>query len=141
MTDPVVNAFIGRREIPTDADLCEPLGAAKPAWDALISALAGLEVTGQEWMSYSPKHGWALRLLRRKRTIVWLAPCAGCFQVLFILGDKAVRAAREAGLAARVIQALDQAPKYPEGTGLRLVVKGLRDLPALKKLAAVKLAN
>jgi hypothetical protein len=37
--------------------------------------------------------------------------------MLFILGEKAVRAARECGLPARAIQALDQAERYHEGTG------------------------
>jgi hypothetical protein len=40
-----------------------------------------------------------------------------------------------------VLKALDEAPKYPEGTGLRLVIKGKKDIAAVKKLAAVKIAN
>ena len=39
------------------------------------------------------------------------------------------------------VAALDAAPKYPEGTGVRLRVRAIRDVAALKKLAAIKLAN
>ena len=74
-------------------------------------------------------------------TIVWLSPQHDSFEVLFILGDKAVRAARQSDLPKRIVEALKEAPKYPEGTGVRLRVKSPRHLAALEKLAAIKLAN
>jgi Protein of unknown function (DUF3788) len=61
--------------------------------------------------------------------------------VLFILGAKAMVAARQSKLPQRVLKVMDEAPKYPEGTGVRFVVKSARDLGMLKKLAAIKLAN
>jgi hypothetical protein len=36
---------------------------------------------------------------------------------------------------------MNEAPKYPEGTGVRLLVKTARDIGPLMKLAAIKLAN
>jgi len=142
MTGMTPNAFIGKAEKPTDSDLAAALGPAKPLWDGLIADLAAQqEVTIQEWSSYSIKAGWSLRLKKKKRTIVWMAPCNGCFRVAFILGDKAVQAARKGALPARVLRALDEAEKYPEGTGIRLEIERPRDLPMVKKLAAIKLAN
>jgi hypothetical protein len=136
------NAFIGRTESPGDADLSEALGSAKPVWDRLIADLAAQhDVAIQEWKSYSLKSGWSLRLKRGKRTILWLGPCEGCFRVMFILGDKALLAARQSGLSAHALRALDQAERYPEGTGVRLVIKGPKDIPTVKKLAVVKLEN
>jgi hypothetical protein len=137
------NAFIGKTQAPADGDVAKALGPAKEAWDKIVAGLAAEHgVTAQVWKSYSPKAGWALRLLRGKRTIVWLAPCEGhCFQVLFILGDKALAAARECGLSAASLRLLDEAPKYPEGTGVRLLIKGMKDVPTVKKLAVVKLEN
>ena len=142
MTDMPPNAFIGRSEKPTAADLDNALGAARPIWDGLITDLAAQhEVTIQEWSSYSPKHGWALRLKRGKRTILWLGPAMGCFTVAIILGGRAMVAARQSKLSAAALRALDEAPKYPEGTGVRLVIKGPKDIPTVKKLATVKLEN
>jgi hypothetical protein len=138
----VLNAFIGRHTPPTDTDLAKALGPTKPVWDSLIADLAAAhEVASQEWKSYSPKAGWALRLMRGKRTVVWLAPCKGCVQAVFILGDKAMAAARQSRLATRILKLLDESPRYPEGTGVRLLIKGTRDIPTVMKLAAVKLAN
>jgi Protein of unknown function (DUF3788) len=136
------NAFINKPKQPTNAELAAALGPAKSVWDQLLADLAqeyGANV--HEWNSYSLKAGWSLRVKRKARTIVWLAPCPGCFRVAFILGDKAVQAARQSRLPQRIVKALDEAPKYPEGTGVRLEVKSSRDIGTLKKLAAIKLAN
>ena len=134
------NAFIGSSTAPTDADIATVLGPAKPVWDALVAALtADAIVDTQEWKSYSRKAGWALRLARGKRTIVWLSPCDRQIRVAFILGDKALAAIRAAKLPARIVSLLADAPKYPEGTGLRLHIASAKDLPSLRKLAKIKL--
>ena len=136
------NAFVGKAKKPTEEELAAALGPAKPVWDRFIAGLAeknGVDV--QEWSSYSRKTGWSLRLKRKKRTIVWLAPCRGCFRVAFILGDKAMKTARECQFPKRVVKILEEAPKYPEGTGVRIAVKGAKDIAVLKKLGEIKLAN
>ena len=137
-----VNAFIGELKKPTENQLSAALGASKQFWVKLVADLAdenGVDV--QEWNSYSPKAGWALRLKRKKRTIVWLSPCHSYFRVMFILGDKAVKAARQSKLPQRIMKIIDEATRYPEGTGLRIDVKGAKDIPVIKKLAAIKLEN
>jgi hypothetical protein len=137
-----INAFIGKSEQPADSDLAAVLGPAKAVWDQLLSELAGeFGVTGREWRCYSPKWGWSLRAKRKTRTIIWLSPSQGCFTVLLILGGKAMQAARESSWPGRILKAMTEAPKYPEGTGLRLQVKTAKDIGVLKKLAEIKLAN
>ena len=136
------NAFVGKKRKPTDKELTAALGPARPVWDQLLADLAQeFDVNLHEWKSHAPKWGWTLRVKRKARTIVWLSPSEDCFTVLFILGGKAMRAARQIRLPQRVVKAMDEAPKYPEGAGVRLVVKSSRDIAPLKKLAAVKLAN
>ena len=136
------NAFINKPKQPTNAELAAALGPAKATWDQLLTDLAQeFDVNVHEWNSYSLKAGWSLRVKRKARTIVWLAPCPGAFRVAFILGDKAVLAAQEAKLPKRILKIINEAPKYPEGTGVRLEVKSSKDIATLKKLAAIKLAN
>ena len=136
------NAFIGATRKPTDAQLAAALGPAKAVWDSLLTELAErLGVTGQEWKSYSAKAGWSLRLMRRKRTIVWLGPCRGVIRVAFVLGDKAVQAAREAKLPKRVLKLIDAATRYPEGTAVRIEFKSAREIRTVTRLAEIKLAH
>ena len=96
MSAPAQNPFIGKTTRPSDSDLEKTLGRAKPLWDQLVAELASEhDVTTREWKSYSAKSGWALRLKRGKRTIVWLVPYDRCFQVAFIFGEKALTAIRQ----------------------------------------------
>ena len=136
-----LNAFIGKTAQPTAKEVITALGSTAELWKQLVDWFAEQGVTVQEWNSYSPKAGWALRLKVKKRNIIYLAPCAGCFRIAFIFGDKAVAAAREGGLSKALLKLFDEAPRYPEGTGLRLVVKASKDLAAIRKLAIIKLAN
>ena len=136
------NAFINQPQQPTEAELIAALGPAKGVWDQLLSDLASEHgVKGYEWKCHSPKWGWSLRVKRKERTVVWLSPSEGRFTVLFILGDQAMQAARQTRFSQRVLKAMNDAQKWPEGTGIRLAVKSSRDIGALKKLAAIKIAN
>jgi hypothetical protein len=141
--DPVAqtNAFIGERKIPTEEQLATALGPAKAVWDQLLRELASLGATVREWKSYSVKTGWALRLKHKQRTIVWLAPCRGSIQVVFILGDRAVVAARAADLPMLVTTALDAATRYPEGTCARFAIRRAREIAPLLRLAEIKRAH
>ncbi len=135
------NAFIGQLTKPTDKELERELGPSKAVWDELLADLEKREVNAQEWKSYSSKSGWALAMLRKKRTIVRMAPCHKYFLVGFILGEKAVKAARESKLSAKALKLIDEAPRYPEGTGVRIRVKARGDLALIRKLTVIKLGN
>jgi hypothetical protein len=135
------NAFIGKTKAPTEAELAAALGTTAALWKLLVDWMAEQGAAVQEWNSYSPKAGWALKLKQKKRTIVYLAPCAGHFRIAFILGERAVAAARKSDLSKSTLKLLDEAPRYAEGTGVRLMVKAAKELAAIKKLALIKMAN
>jgi hypothetical protein len=135
------NAFIGKTTKPTEAEIAAALGATAALWKQLVGWMAEQGVAESEWNSYSPKAGWALRLKVKKRNIVYLGPCDGCFRAAFVLGDRAVAAAWKSDLAKGTLKLLDEAPRYAEGTGVRLMVKTAKDLAAIRKLALIKMAN
>ena len=136
------NAFVGRATLPTPMELTATLGKTPPLWEEFVTWLVTEKrVNVQEWNSVSPNYGWALHLKLKKRTIVYLGPRADCFRVSFVLRDRAVAVARASDLPSRGIKALDEAPRYAEGTGLRLMIKGRKDLEGIRELAAIKLAN
>jgi hypothetical protein len=136
------NAFIGQANEPTPKELAAVLGDTYALWIQLVdSLLKEPGVTDMEWNSLKPKYGWNLILKSKKRRIVYLGPCAGLFRVSFILGDKAVAATRDSDLSKSMLELLDEALHYPEGTGVRLIVKNAKELHAIRKLARIKLAN
>jgi len=136
------NAFIGKTRQPTDAELSAELGTSRSLWDDVLARLASeCKIVDQEWNSYSVKAGWSLRLKVKKRNILYLGPCHGSFRVAFILGDRAVEAARKSKLPAAVMRLVQEGQRYPEGTAVRLDVKGAKDVETIVKLAAIKLQN
>lgn len=138
----IPNAFVGKTDQPTPAEVFSALGQSAKTWNDFVAWLAEEQgVSAQEWKSSSPEYGWSLRLKFKQRNIVYLAPCKKCFRVAFILGDRAVKAALQSDLPKTVVEAIKHAPRYPEGTGVRLIVKHASELPAIRKLALVKLAN
>jgi Protein of unknown function (DUF3788) len=133
------NAFAGKSERPNDDELAATLGPAKSHWDQLVNDLTRenhLDV--HEWNSSSAKAGWSLRLKRGERIIVYLIPLRGGFQAALVLGDKALKATQQSQLPARARKIIAEAPRYAEGTGVRITVNGREDLSAIKKLARIK---
>lgn len=144
MEDPVhtQNAFIGHTAKPSSLEVATALGASIVSWTQLIEWLADTHgVLVHEWKSDSLRYGWSLRLKKKERTIVYLAPCQGCFRVSFVLGARAMEVVRQTHFPPAVEQAIREAPHYAEGTGIRLIVQQPAELLAVRTLAEIKLAN
>jgi Protein of unknown function (DUF3788) len=136
------NAFIGKPKPPTDKELSAALGPAKSLWDQLLTELADeLKLPAREWNSYSQKGGWALRVKRGDRVILYLAPFQGAFRASFALGEKAVQAAKAGGLPKPLLKIIEKAKKYAEGTALRIDVNTPEDIEVVKKSATAKVEN
>ena len=136
------NAFIGKAEPPGAAELAAALGPTAPLWERLVADL-GREhgIVDLEWHSYSRKVGWAAKLKKGDRTILYLAPCGGSFRASFALGDKAVAAAKESKLPAAVLKLIAEARRYAEGTAVRIDVKKAGDVAVVMKLAVIKMEH
>ncbi len=136
------NAFASQAKRPTEAAVASVLGKSYALWQALVADLKReLKLDREEWHTSSVKAGWALRLQLKKRNIVYLGPRAGWFLASFILGDKAVAAARKSELPAHVLKTIAESKRYAEGTAVRIEVKKPDDLEAVKTLARIKSEN
>ena len=139
---PSDNAFAGQATQPTDHELGLALGMSHTLWLDLIADLKrDLKLDAEEWNSYSVKAGWSLRLQAKKRNIVYLSPRSGYFVAAFILGDKAVAAARKSQLPARIQKMIDKAKHYAEGTAIRIEVRDDQDANIVRSLTKIKVEN
>ena len=137
-----LSAFDDKSKQPTAGDLKTMLGRTGVHWDSLRAHIAAeYPPLDETWNFAGAKWGWSLRLKQKKRTVLYMTPCRKHFLVGFALGEKAVKAAHDAGLPDSVIAVIDEAPRYAEGRGVRIEIRNKRDLDAVKKLAAVKMAN
>lgn len=137
-----LSAFGENGSAPSDDDLRITLGRAYPPWKRLI-ALVGARISpiNEVWAFTSKSTGWGLRLRHRDRIILYMTPQHQQFLVSLVLGDKAIAAANDARLSAAIRDAIAAAPRYGEGTGVRMTVTSSRQLPGLSALAQIKWEN
>lgn len=131
-----------KSKLPDDEQLGDVLGETKRFWDEIMDHLSGVyKPVKEEWKFAGQKWGWSLSVMRKKRTILYLTPGRGFYYAGFVLGGKAVETARQSGLPASILEIISSAPKYAEGTGVRLEVRTEEDLEAVKKLTKIKMDN
>ncbi len=139
---PLQNAFTGQPTAPTASALASALGPSFVLWKQLVTQLKDeLKLDGEDWHSSGLKYGWALRLQLKKRNIVYLGPRDGSFMAAFLLGDKAVLAARKSKLPAALLDTLAHTKRYGEGTPVRIEVTRPEDLESVKIVAKIKVEN
>jgi hypothetical protein len=95
----------------------------------------------EQWSFASARFGWSLRLKKADRVVLYLIPQSGRFLVGIVLGAKAVAAAQGADLPRAVLRAIAEAPRYAEGTGIRLPVASDSQLASIRRLAELKMAS
>lgn len=138
----LTNAFAGSAKAPTQKELTAKLGRAKSLWEELVASLRRVCVAdGAEWGSSSTKAGWSLRVKRKERIIVYLAPSDACFLASFALGDRAMHATRAIEFRSSVMKVLKNAKRYAEGSAVRLEVRTAQDVADVIALAKCKCEN
>ena len=131
-----LSAFDEKARHPTNDQLRTVLGRAYRPWITLLALISERIDSAVAVWRFST--GWSLRVLHKDRVIVYLIPQQNQFLASFALGEKAVAAARAAKLSAAVLKAIDEAPRYAEGRGVRIPVRGSRHLTTLARLAQIK---
>jgi hypothetical protein len=137
-----LSSFSDKTHPPTNAEIRSALGDVFPLWTSLLALIRErIDPIVEVWGFTSASTGWGLRVVHKKRVILYMTPQHNQFLVSFALGEKAVAAARTAALSASLMKAIEAAPRYAEGRGVRLEVKSSRQLPSLAKLAEIKWKN
>ena len=137
-----LSIFDDRTHQPNDADLARVLTGTYELWNELRAAIASsFGPVSETWGFASASTGWGLRLAGPKRTVLYLTPSDGAFLASFALGEYAVSAARAAGLSSAVLDAIEAAPRYAEGRGVRLMVRSADDVQEIVRLAEIKMAH
>ena len=137
-----LSALTDKSNEPTDDDLRDVLGKSYEVWTHLIDAVAEqIGPTSATWGFTSKSTGWGLRLRQKDRVILYMTPQTGKFLVSFALGERAVAAAKVVGLPSTLLEAIDAAPRYAEGRGVRIEVSGKRQVSGLATLVKIKSEN
>jgi hypothetical protein len=137
-----LSAFPDKAHKPSEAELKTVLRGSYAAWRRLI-ALVGESIvpTSEEWGYTSSSTGWGLRLRHKGRVLLYMTPGKGFFMASFALGERAVAAAHASDLPAPVLAAIDAAPRYAEGRGVRFEIRTSGQIPPILALVQIKNAH
>ena len=134
--------FIDQADRPTDVALETALGSQFPLWVALEAALTeAFPAVDAEWTFGGRRYGWSKRLKQRGRPIAYLTPLASGFRASLALPERAIEAALRANLSDVVRSVVAEAPSYPEGRAVRLIVSSEEDVASIVELARIRMAS
>jgi hypothetical protein len=121
---------------PSPNELARLLGKSFAAFDALAHDRAGAT---SEWKRYSKNAPWVVKVSEGERTLYYLTPQAGQFEVTVVLGERATQAALAGAVRPELHSAIQSAKPYVEGRPVRVIVARKTDLAGVEELVAVKL--
>lgn len=134
--------FNDKANPPNQSMLAAALGESIQYWEAIKLYLTdNYGAVIEDWKFYSPKYGWTLKVLLKKRNLFFVTPCQSYFRVAFVFGDKAVAAIEQSDLPSDLIQSLITARKYAEGRGVTVDINQEADVKTVCRLVAIKIAH
>lgn len=129
-----------KKKPPSDDEIAKTIGDVKPLWDDLKEFMfTEYPPITEEWKFTGEKYGWSLRLVHKKRRILYLSPRKGHFRAAVILGERAIEAVRKSGLPEEILDIMNKAPKYVEGTAIYFDVQVKEQIDVLKKFIPSKM--
>lgn len=134
--------FNNKQVMPDEAALAAEIGETKEVLDRICRFIE--TETGQlarEWKHYGQKSGWTLKLLSKKRNLLFVGPEDGYFVIAFVFGDRAVEAVVKSQLPETIKNDLQNARKYAEGRGIRFEIRDGREFESVLQLIRIKLEN
>jgi hypothetical protein len=120
---------------PSASDVAVLLGKAHAHFQVLTSRTG----VACEWRRYSKTAPWVVKVVEGDRTLFYIAPKPGHFEVTVVLGERAVAAALAGRVAKKLHSSIREARAYVEGRPVRVLVRSQADVRAVEQLVAVKL--
>ena len=137
-----LSIFDDKSRNPTDKDLTGVLGETYALWKDLRDfVLQQYPGAAEEWYHSGKNSGWGFRLKDKKRAILYLTPCDGCFKASLVFGEKATKEALAGNISEDIKKIIESARVYAEGRGVRVDVTGPGIIADIKKMILIKLKN
>ncbi|MDR2707128.1 MAG: DUF3788 domain-containing protein [Nitrososphaerota archaeon] len=95
----------------------------------------------EEWKYYGKTSGWCLKLVNKKRNLLFFIPLKGYFRIRIVLSEKAVTHPEINELSNEIKKAIHTATPYIEGRSIDIDISQREQIEAIKNLLKIKLEN
>ena len=112
MISAVISGVIMKTKQPTQKEIAVKVGGDYKKYDRLLKTVAGIKT---DW-KHSKRTGWFQTGDIKKKRVYYFFPEEGGFKFRMVFNDKAIQLIKEENISDMVIQALESAKKYHEGT-------------------------
>jgi len=76
----------------------------------------------REWKFYNPKSGWVYKVAQKKKSLFYITPLDGRFNIGFAIRETEKEALLQENISSTLREKVIKADKYPEGYALRFSV-------------------
>lgn len=94
-----------------------------------------------EWKYYGQKSGWVLKMINKKRNVLFVIPRKDYFRIALTLGDKAVDKLIASKLPDFIKHEFVKAKKFSEGRTVQLEIKDEEQCEYILELIKIKLCK
>ena len=124
---------------PTDGVVATHLGGACTLWESFFSAMhADHPAFAEDWRYYKDGKSWLMKITHKKKTVVWLAVCAGTFRITAYFTDKARAAIEASGLSEGCKEQFLKGKRIGKLVGITVTFRKKGDLADARALLALK---
>jgi hypothetical protein len=120
---------------PTANEVATLLGKSHASFEVLTRRAGAV----CEWRQYSKTAPWVVKVSESERTLFYITPRPGHFEVTVVLGERAVAAALGGRVGKKLHASIREAKPFVEGRPVRILVRSKADVQAVEELVAVKL--
>ena len=113
--------FEDKSFVPDEGMVADALGGSFPIWTCLRDFVTeNYPDVKCEWRHYGKSSGWVLKLLSKKRNLLFFIPKADCFRLRFGISEKTAPCIEASDLSDVVKEAVRLATPYSEGISINV---------------------
>jgi hypothetical protein len=126
--------FDRKEPTPDETTLKKSLGELYSGYKEILELTEDFD---HEWKYYGKKHGWQLKVLRKRKALLYLIPQEKSFRIGCAARENERERLLNSSLPPKTKEELATAKKYPEGYPLRLEIKTKTDMRAVRVVIEV----
>jgi len=131
--------YLDKGILPDELMLAVALGENKLYWDEILRHISEVyTVVSSEWKHYGIAWGWSFVIKSKSKTLCYLIPADGHFNVAIIFNEKGRAIAAESELSEQVKQAVEASKDNPKNIPYDYPVMGKDDVEIAKRLIMIR---
>jgi len=138
----ITSIFNDKKAAPNNSMIATALADKYILWEELCNHVkAEYPNVVEEWKYYGEISGWCLKLLSKKRNLLFFTPLNGYFRIRIVLSEKAIACIEKVKLSNEIKKAIHAATPYTEGRSIDIDINHSEQIETIKTLIKTKFEN